>query len=325
MAVIFNRLFAGYTLCYQSLYSQFMKQEYARLVTLAAWAATIIASILLVVKVAAWWVTGSVSLLASVVDSLLDIAASVVNLVVVRYSLQPADKEHTFGHGKAESLAALAQAMFISGSACFLILNGIERFFRPHELNSPEVGIYVSLFAIVMTFGLVRFQKYVVSQTGSQAIAADSLHYQSDLYMNAAIMLALALSWFGIGQADAVFAIGIGIYILYSAYQMAMEAIQSLLDRKLPDEELKRIKETSLSVEGVLGVHQLRTRRSGPVRFIQLHLELEDNIPLIEAHRISDEVEDKLISVFPDADVLIHQDPYSVVFGPEKQQKSHSW
>ena len=166
MAVIFNRLFAGYTLCYQSLYSQFMKQEYARLVTLAAWAATIIASILLVVKVAAWWVTGSVSLLASVVDSLLDIAASVVNLVVVRYSLQPADKEHTFGHGKAESLAALAQAMFISGSACFLILNGIERFFRPHELNSPEIGIYVSLFAIVMTFGLVRFQKHVVSKTG---------------------------------------------------------------------------------------------------------------------------------------------------------------
>ncbi|MEZ9565796.1 CDF family cation-efflux transporter FieF [Vibrio artabrorum] len=302
-----------------------MKQEYARLVTLAAWAATIIASILLVVKVAAWWVTGSVSLLASVVDSLLDIAASVVNLVVVRYSLQPADKEHTFGHGKAESLAALAQAMFISGSACFLILNGIERFFRPHELNSPEIGIYVSVFAIVMTFGLVRFQKYVVKKTGSQAIAADSLHYQSDLYMNAAIMLALALSWFGIGQADSVFAIGIGIYILYSAYQMAMEAIQSLLDRKLPDEELKQIKETALRVEGVLGVHQLRTRRSGPIRFIQLHLELEDHIPLIEAHRISDEVEAKLISVFPDADVLIHQDPYSVVFGPEKQQKLHSW
>ncbi len=325
MAVIFNWLFAGYTLCYQSLYSQVMKQEYARLVTLAAWAATTIATILLIVKVAAWWVTGSVSLLASVVDSMLDIAASVVNLIVVRYSLQPADKEHTFGHGKAESLAALAQAMFISGSACFLILNGIERFFRPHELNSPEIGIYVSLFAMVMTFGLVRFQKHVVNKTGSQAIAADSLHYQSDLYMNAAIMLALALSWFGIGQADSVFAVGIGIYILYSAYQMAMEAVQSLLDHKLPDDELKQIKETSLSVEGVLGVHQLRTRRSGPIRFIQLHLELEDNIPLIEAHRISDEVEAKLISVFPDADVLIHQDPYSVVFGPEKQQKFHSW
>lgn len=302
-----------------------MKQEYARLVTLAAWTATLVATLLLVVKLGAWWNTGSVSLLASLIDSMLDIAASLVNLVVVRYSLQPADREHTFGHGKAESLAALAQAMFISGSAVFLILNGFERFFRPHELQSPELGVYVSFFAIAITFALVRFQKHVVAKTGSQAIAADSLHYQSDLYMNAAIMLALGLSWFGITQADAVFAIGIGIYILYSAYQMIREAINTLLDRKLPDEELEQIKECCLSVEGVLGVHQLRTRISGPTRFIQLHLELEDQMPLIEAHRIADLVEDSLLECFPDSDILIHQDPYSVVFGPEREQKSKGW
>ncbi|NIY84848.1 CDF family cation-efflux transporter FieF [Vibrio hepatarius] len=302
-----------------------MKQEYARLVTMAAWTATIVATLLLIVKVGAWWVTGSVSLLASLIDSMLDIAASLVNLVVVRYSLQPADREHTFGHGKAESLAALAQAMFISGSAVFLILNGIDRFFRPHALQSPEYGVYVSLFAIVVTFGLVRFQKYVVKKTGSQAIAADSLHYESDLYMNAAIMLALALSWFGIGQADAVFAIGIGGYILYSAFKMVREATQTLLDRKLPDEELKEIRECCLTIEGVLGVHQLRTRMSGPTRFIQLHLELEDQMPLLEAHRISDLVEDSLLERFPGADVLIHQDPFSVVVGPERAQKSQGW
>ena len=302
-----------------------MKHEYARLVTLAAWTATIVATILLIVKLAAWWVTGSVSLLASLIDSMLDIAASLVNLVVVRYSLQPADREHTFGHGKAESLAALAQSMFISGSAVFLILNGVERFFRPHELQSPEYGIYVSLFAILVTFALVVFQKHVVKKTGSQAIAADSLHYQSDLYMNAAIMLALTLSWFGVTQADAVFAIGIGLYILYSAVQMVREATQTLLDRKLPDDELEEIKTHCLSVEGVLGVHQLRTRMSGPTRFIQLHLELEDQMPLIEAHRISDMVEHKLLERFPHADVLIHQDPYSVVLGPEKDQKVRGW
>lgn len=302
-----------------------MKQEYARLVTLAAWTATIVASFLLLVKIAAWWVTGSVSLLASVVDSLLDIAASVVNLIVVRYALQPADREHAFGHGKAESLAALAQAMFISGSACFLILNGVERFFRPHELQSPEYGIYVSLFAMLVTFALVMFQRYVVKKTASQAIAADSLHYQTDLYMNAAIIVALGLSWFGFKQADAIFAIGIGIYILYSAFHMAYQAVQTLLDRKLPDEELAQIQAISLSVEGVLGVHQLRTRMAGPVRFIQLHLELEDQIPLIEAHHISDQVEEKLRKTFPGADVLIHQDPYSVVFGVEKKQKHHAW
>ncbi|EEX35506.1 MULTISPECIES: CDF family cation-efflux transporter FieF [Vibrio] len=302
-----------------------MKHEYARLVTLAAWTATIVATLLLVVKLAAWWVTGSVSLLASLIDSMLDIAASLVNLFVVRYSLQPADREHTFGHGKAESLAALAQAMFISGSAVFLILNGVERFFRPHELQSPEYGVYVSMFAIAVTFALVQFQKHVVRKTGSQAIAADSLHYQSDLYMNAAIMLALGLSWFGVTQADAVFAVGIGLYILYSAVQMVREAIQTLLDRKLPDEELEAIKACCLSVDGVLGVHQLRTRMSGPTRFIQLHLELEDQIPLIEAHRISDQVENQLLELFPHADVLIHQDPYSVVFGPEKEQKIQDW
>lgn len=276
-------------------------------------------------KIFAWWVTGSVSLLASLIDSLLDISASVVNLIVIRYSLQPADKEHRFGHGKAESLAALAQAMFISGSACFLILNGIERMFRPAELHSPQVGVYVSIFAIVVTYALVRFQKYVVKKTGSQAIAADSLHYQSDLYLNIAILIALVLTWVGIKQADAVFAIGLGFYILYSAFKMVMNAIQTLLDRKLPDEEIKQIRTCCLSVDDVLGVHQLRTRMSGPTRFIQLHLELEDQLPLIEAHRISDEVEKKLLELFPEADVLIHQDPYSAVLGAEKVQKNQDW
>ncbi|KJR36913.1 divalent metal cation transporter FieF [Vibrio navarrensis] len=302
-----------------------MKQQYARLVTMAAWTATTVATLLLLVKIAAWWVTGSVSLLASLIDSMLDIAASVVNLLVVRYALQPADEEHTFGHGKAESLAALAQAMFISGSAVFLILNGVDRFFRPHLLNSPEYGVYVSLFAMVVTLGLVTFQKHVVKATGSQAIAADSLHYQSDLFMNAAIMLALGLSYFGVGQADAVFAVGIGLFILYSAFKMVSEAVQTLLDRKLPDEELEQINCACLTVEHVLGVHQLRTRMSGPTRFIQLHLELDDHLPLIKAHQIADEVEAKLLELFPASDVLIHQDPYSVVVSSEKEHIEQQW
>jgi ferrous-iron efflux pump FieF len=302
-----------------------MKTEYKRLVTLAAWTAALVATLLLIVKVVAWWLTGSVSLLASLIDSLLDIAASVVNIVVLRYALQPADEEHAFGHGKAESLAALAQAMFISGSACFLILNGVDRFFRPHELQSPEYGIYVSFFAIIVTFGLVMFQKSVVKRTGSQAIAADSLHYQTDLYMNIAIMIALALSWFGFTQADAIFAIGIGGYILFSAFQMVNEAIQTLLDKRLPIEELTKIDEICNAVEGVEGIHDLRTRMSGPVRFIQLHLELNDDMPLIRAHKISDIVEAQLLNTFPGSDILIHQDPYSLRVELEKKHKSKSW
>lgn len=302
-----------------------MKKEYARLVTSAAYAATLVATFLLIVKVIVWWLTGSVSLLASLIDSLLDIAASLVNLLVVRYALQPADREHTFGHGKAESLAALAQAMFISGSACFLILNGIDRFFRPHELNSPELGVYVSLFAMLITLALVRFQKYVVDKTGSQAIAADSLHYQTDLYMNAAIMLALGLSWFGFTQADAIFAIGIGVFILVSAFKMVREATQTLLDRKLPDSEIEQIHAECRKEPGVLGIHQVRTRMSGPTRFIQLHLELEDTMPLIEAHEISDRVEERILTLFPESDVIIHQDPFSVVVTTEREQKAKGW
>ncbi|MDC0610070.1 CDF family cation-efflux transporter FieF [Vibrio sp.] len=302
-----------------------MEKEYARLVSTAAWAATAVATLLLIVKLMAWWVTGSVSLLASLIDSFIDIAASVVNLIVVRYSLQPADREHAFGHGKAESLAALAQAMFITGSAVFLILNGIDRFFRPHQLQSPEYGVYVSIFALLATAGLVMFQKYVVKKTKSQAIAADSLHYQTDLYMNVAIMIALLLSWYGFSQADAIFAIGIGIYISLSAIRMVYQASQTLLDRKLPDSEIIQIRKICMDVEGVLGLHGVRTRMSGPIRFIQLHLELDDDMRLIEAHKISDTVELNLKRHFPGADVLVHHDPYSVIFDQEIEQKKRGW
>lgn len=302
-----------------------MQKEYARLVSLAAWAATVVATLLLLIKVGVWWVTGSVSLLASVVDSFLDIGASLVNLLVLKYALQPADKEHAFGHGKAESLAALAQAMFITGSAMFLMFNGVERLFRPQVVHEPQLGIAVSVLAIVLTLILVIFQKYVIKKTNSQAISADSLHYQSDLLMNVAIIVALVLSWTGFTHADAIFALLIGAYIMYSASRMAYQATQTLLDRKLPDEELIQIRAICLSVEHVIGVHGLRTRMSGPTRFIQLHLELDDNMPLIQAHDISDQVEHRLLDAFPDSDILVHQDPYSVILGPEREAKLRGW
>ncbi|SQB41810.1 ferrous iron efflux protein F [Citrobacter koseri] len=161
-----------------------MNQTYGRLVSRAAIAATVMASLLLLIKIFAWWYTGSVSILAALVDSLVDIAASLTNLLVVRYSLQPADDEHTFGHGKAESLAALAQSMFISGSALFLFLTGIQHLITPTPMNEPGVGIVVTLIALVCTIILVTFQRWVVRKTQSQAVRADMLHYQSDVMMN---------------------------------------------------------------------------------------------------------------------------------------------
>lgn len=169
-----------------------MNQSYGRLVSRAAIAATAMASALLLIKIFAWWYTGSVSILAALVDSLVDIAASLTNLLVVRYSLQPADEEHTFGHGKAESLAALAQSMFISGSALFLFLTGIQHLVRPEPLQAAGVGVVVTLIALVSTLALVTFQRWVVRKTQSQAVRADMLHYQSDVMMNGAILVALA-------------------------------------------------------------------------------------------------------------------------------------
>ncbi|WP_058913681.1 CDF family cation-efflux transporter FieF [Entomohabitans teleogrylli] len=293
-----------------------MDQQYGRLVKRAAVAATTVATLLLLIKIFAWWLTGSVSILAALVDSLVDIAASLTNLLVVRYSLQPADKEHAFGHGKAESLAALAQSMFISGSALFLFLTSIQHLARPEPMNQPGVGIIVTIIALLSTVVLVTFQRWVVRKTRSQAVRADMLHYQSDVMMNGAILIALALSWYGWHRADSIFALGIGIYILYSALRMAYEAIQSLLDRALPDEERQAIVDIATTWPGVCGAHDIRTRQSGPTRFIQIHLEMDDGLPLVQAHQIAEQVEQAILQRFPGSDVIIHQDPSSVV--PER-------
>ncbi|PUX78327.1 cation-efflux pump FieF [Cronobacter sakazakii] len=295
-----------------------MNHDYGRLVSRAALAATLVATLLLIIKIFAWWYTGSVSILAALVDSLVDIAASLTNLLVVRYSLQPADEEHTFGHGKAESLAALALSMFISGSALFLFLTGIQHLITPEPMRAPLVGIVVTVAALITTLMLVTFQRWVVRKTRSQAVRADMLHYQSDVMMNGAILVALALSWYGLHRADALFALGIGVWILYSALRMGYEAIQSLLDRALPDDERQAIIDIVAAWPGVRGAHDLRTRQSGPTRFIQLHLEMEDNLPLVQAHLIAEQVEQAILSRFPGSDVIIHQDPCSVV--PRFQQ-----
>ncbi|UJF19417.1 CDF family cation-efflux transporter FieF [Vibrio sp. SS-MA-C1-2] len=295
-----------------------MTNGYAKWVQLAAIAAICVAGVLMVMKLFAWWNTGSVSLLASLLDSILDMAASLVNLLVIRYAVQPADNEHSFGHGKAESLAALAQAAFISGSAIFLILNGVERLMRPEPLQSPELGLIVSSIAVVITAILILFQKWVIAKTDSQAIKADSLHYQTDLYMNIAIIIALGLSWFGWLWSDSVFAILIGFYILFSAGKIGYDATQSLLDRQLPFGERDKIIELTLTIEGVQGLHDLRTRQSGAVKFIQLHLELDDYMPLIEAHKIADSVEAILGRHFVGADIIIHQDPLSVLIAEKE-------
>ena len=286
---------------------------YSRLVTMAGLASTATAGILILAKLSAWLLTDSSSMLASLTDSLMDISASVINLLAIRYSLVPADDDHSFGHGKAESLASLAQAAFITGSALVLVMNGFSRLVSPQPMEHLGIGLWVTIGALALTLLLVTFQSYVVKRTDSQAIKADRLHYQSDLLLNSGVLVALALSWYGWLWADGLCAILLGIYILRSAMQIGYEATQTLLDRQLPDEERDEISRLTTSVSGVHGLHDMRTRQSGQLRFIQLHIELDDELPLRRAHEIADEVEALLLKAFPASDVIIHMDPISFV------------
>lgn len=290
-----------------------MKKQYDTLIKTVSAFAVIIALILFIIKIIAWWFTHSVSILASLVDSCMDIAASTINFFAIRYALRPADKGHTFGHGKAESLSALAQSMFICGSALFLLLSAIQRIMEPQPLSYATLGIIVMIVSTFLSLSLVFTQRWVVKQTGSQAIKADKLHYETDSYINITILIALFLSTYGFIWVDGVFALVISGYIFYSAMKIGYEAIHALLDHALSQQDIAQIEMIARSFPEVLGVHDLRTRQAGKIKFIQLHLELDDNLPLIRAHAIADNVEQSLYAHFPYADIIIHQDPSSVV------------
>ncbi|RUQ34828.1 MAG: cation diffusion facilitator family transporter, partial [Candidatus Competibacteraceae bacterium] len=276
---------------------------------LATYASVATAIVLIAAKLAAALLTGSVSVLASLVDSMMDAAASIINLLAVHYSLQPPDRDHRFGHGKAEPLAGLVQAAFIAGSAVFLILQAVDRLLNPRPLSDAVVGVGVLVFAIAATALLLLFQRRVIHYTQSTAIRADALHYATDLLTNGATIVALGLAMLGWTTMDPLFAIGIALYILYSAGHIGYESIQLLMDRELPIEIHARITEIARQHPQVRGVHDIRTRRSGQTYFVQMHLMLDDQIPLVEAHRIADEVEASILAAFPNADILIHEDP----------------
>ena len=285
-------------------------EQGAQLMRLATYASVGVAAVLLAAKLVAYVMTDSVSLLSSLIDSLLDIAASLINLLAVRTALVPADAEHRFGHGKAEPLAAMGQSAFIAGSAVFLLVEASNRIVNPAPVQNSGVGLAVMTLSILATIALVAFQRHVIRRTRSVAIRADSLHYFSDLLVNVAVICAL-LVWreFGWALADPLFAAAIGIYILWTAWQIAHGALDLLMDHELPEAERRRIREIALANPEVRELHDLKTRSSGQAAFIQFHLELDGDMALIRAHAVSDQVELAILDAFPGADVIIHQDP----------------
>lgn len=276
----------------------------------ATYAAVAVALTLIALKAGAFIITGSVAMMATLFDSILDMAASVLNLLAVRAALTPADREHRFGHGKAEAMAGVGQAGIIFVSAGYIIYEAIGRFIEPQPISSSPIGVGVTLFAIALTLGLVSYQNRVVRETKSLAIAADSIHYKGDLLMNLAVIAALVLSQFpGLEWTDPLFGILIAGFIARSAWEIANEAVHQLMDHEMPEDDRDKIRDLVLKDPEVVDMHDLRTRMAGNKLFIQFHLELDGKMSLKQAHDVADRVEESVKRAYPGSEVLSHQDP----------------
>ena len=288
-------------------------EENNRLLKIAAYASVATASILIVTKLVAWFMTGSMSILATLLDSTMDIIASLITMFAVKIAITPPDDNHHFGHGKAEQLAVLAQSAFIGGTAIMLILETLDRIFSARSTNdiivNESAGAIVMIFSIVATLTLLSIQRYVIKKTNSAAIKSDALHYQTDLLTNVGVIVALIGSSSGYQQLDNIFAFLFGGYMLFSVRNLAWGAIQQLMDQALPENDLDEIEKRALSVDGILGIHDLKTRFSGSTPFIQMHLDLEASTPLLEAHDIGADAKQAVLEYFPTADIIVHLDP----------------
>ncbi|HWA30670.1 MAG TPA: cation diffusion facilitator family transporter [Rhizomicrobium sp.] len=284
--------------------------EHGTLMTRTAWAAIAVAVFLIVLKTIAYIFTDSIAMMASLADSALDVFASSINLIAIRAALAPADAEHRFGHGKAEPLAGLMQAAFISGSVAFMVIESVSRLVEPHRIEQGGLALTVMAVSIVATAALITVQQIAVKRTGSVAIGADRMHYVGDLLTNLGVVLAILLS-LGLGWliADPIIGLIIAATLAWSAVHVFRQSYDQLMDRELPDFDRERIKQIVRAHAEVKNLHDLRTRASGIHAFIQFHIELDPKIALTRAHEISDAVEADVCAAFPHAEVIIHQDP----------------
>lgn len=269
-----------------------------------------VAGILVAAKLTAWLLSGSVAMLASLADSALDLAASLTTFFAVRWAASPADLEHRYGHGKAEAFASLMQALLVAVSAGLLMRESWHRFVDPHPISAGTIAVSVMVLSIVMTVGLIWAQNRAIKQTGSLAVTGDRAHYAADLAANGVVIAGLVMAgFFGILKADPVVGFAVSLWLLWTGWQVGSSAFESLMDRELPDAEREKILQIAADDRRVLGVHQLRTRASGPFIHIQLHMDLDPDQSLTQAHEIVVAAERRIMSHYPAADVLIHPDP----------------
>jgi ferrous-iron efflux pump FieF len=289
----------------------------------ASYASVSVALVLIALKAIALFETSSVSILASLLDSSVDLLASLILLFAVHIAQTPADHEHRFGHGKAEPLAALMQGVFIVISAALLVFYALDKLIHPKQLQALEMGMGIMLASIFLTAGLISFQTWVVHRTDSTAIRGDRLHYVTDLATNALVLISLALAFYleQMQWIDPLLGLVMAGIILFSAIRLMRDSINQLLDRELPEVQREAIRALILNHPQVRGLNDFRSYRSGPNIFIQCDLELDDRLSLYQAHAISEAVTAKLKRAWPHADVLIHQEPVSLRNDPHH----HTW
>jgi ferrous-iron efflux pump FieF len=293
-------------------------EQAGQLMKRAAIASLGVSLFLVAIKTFAYFASHSVAMLASLADSALDLFTASLNMLAIRQALTPADAEHRFGHGKAEPLAGLAQGAFITASALFLVIQAVNRILAPEPIDNSIAALIVMCVAIACAILLILYERRVVARTGSLAIDADQAHYLGDLATNVGVVLALVLSaYMGWTLADPIIAIAVAVIMLVSAFGVGRSSFNQLMDRELPDEERARIRRIAESHDAVRNVHDLKTRAAGLSTFIQLHLALDPDMRLSEAHRVSDAVERAILNAYPGAEVIIHQDPAGLEPLPE--------
>ncbi|HZQ39513.1 MAG TPA: cation diffusion facilitator family transporter [Rhizomicrobium sp.] len=293
--------------------------EQGRHMRRAARASVSVSLILVAIKTFAYFASHSVAMLASLADSALDLFTAGLNLFAIHEALAPADKEHRFGHGKAEPLAGLAQGAFITASAMFLVIQAVQRLINPQPIDHGLEALSVMLISIVMAIGLILYERSVIKRTGSLAVSTDQTHYIGDLVTNIgvviAILLATVLGW---QAADPIIALFVAAVLVGSAWLVFRKCLDQLMDHELPDSDRERIIAIVRAHPQVKNLHDLKTRAAGLYTFIQVHIELDPDMPLAEAHTVSDEVEHELCAAFDKAEVIIHQDPAGLEAIPER-------
>lgn len=294
-----------------------LREQHGRLTASAALASVATALFLLLLKGFAAWQTGSVAMLGSLADTGLDLLAALVTLYGVRLAATPADQDHRFGHGKAEALAALFQVGLITASALAIGWRAVERLTGDQTSANAELGIAVSLIAIAVTYSLLVYQRDVVRRTGSVAIQADTVHYQSDLLLNLSVIAALVLDQhFGLTGADPLFGIAIALWLAWGAFKASSLAIDQLMDKEWPEEKRQRFLAVAAQHPQLRGIHDFRTRRSGSRDFAQFHMYVAPDMTIADAHDVMDEVEESIAEQFPGVEILIHLDPEGHVDQP---------